>query len=123
MEKAHLKALAKKVVSDHLTSTKLSPKEVKTADGPMPGAVASKSGRHPWGLTLNLEHETLQKLGMDHLPQVGSEMHLAAKGKVTSAEERDHGNGPRRSATVQVTHMAVAHGKHSAKKAAPKAGK
>jgi hypothetical protein len=108
---------ARRVVSDHLVSTKLSAAEVKKADGPaLPGVGGRTKGRHPWGLTLNLEHETLGKLGMKALPAVGSDVTVHARARVTSAEERERegGGGKRRSVSLQVTHMAVG-GKHTAR--------
>lgn len=104
---------ARKVVSDHqqkLVSTKLTAAEAKKADGPMMTSPSKAKGRHPWGLTLDLEHETLAKLGIDALPAVGTDVHVHAKARVTSAEERQsEGSGTRRSMRLQVTHMALAH--------------
>lgn len=38
---------------------------------------------YPWGLCLNLEAEELDKLGITKLPEVGSEMELCVRVKVT----------------------------------------
>ncbi len=43
--------------------------------------------RYPWGLQIRLEKSDLDKLGMDQLPAVGDEFHIAAVGRVTSVSQ------------------------------------
>lgn len=74
------------------------------------GAVAMPSNPHddfPYGTRLELDHETLKKLGHTSLPKVGDKFHLRAKAKVTSASEHSHegDEGSRRSVSLQITHM------------------
>lgn len=61
---------------------------------------------YPWGLSLRLERESLEKLGMANLPPVGTEVHFVAKAKVTSVEQSAReGNDEFRCVALQVTHM------------------
>lgn len=68
---------------------------------------ADKREDYPYGLRIELDHEGMKKLGMKKLPKVGSLMKLAAHAKVTSARESsDEGDtSPRRSASMQITHL------------------
>ncbi len=116
--KADARKLAAKLVAGSLTSTKLTKAEVKKDNGVMPMGGAAKA-RHPWGLSLSLDSTTLKKLGIDKLPAVGTEMKIAATAKVDRAEESEsEDSGKRRSVSLQITHMAVAHSTKTARKKA-----
>jgi hypothetical protein len=82
---------------------KLSPKEAKAEMMP-----SEKDGpRYPWGLTLNLDDDALEKLGMSKLPEVGETYPLAATCEVTAVSASDtQGGGVRRSLTLQITALA-----------------
>jgi len=75
--------------------------------------------KYPYGLTVNLEEESLDKLGLNTLPQAGDTMTLTAKVKVRSVESRDSDDGKRRSVSLQITSMELEGG--SAKEAVDKA--
>lgn len=60
----------------------------------------------PYGTRLELDHETLGKLGVAKLPAVGKKLRIQGHGHITSASEHTRqGEAPRRSATLQLTHM------------------
>lgn len=42
---------------------------------------------YPWGLSLSLEHDSLEKLGIKQLPTVGTEMRMTAIVKVTGVNQ------------------------------------
>lgn len=63
---------------------------------------------YPYGSRLDLDAETLDKLGLDELPGVGDEVTIHAIGKVQSTSENTYnGEKPRRSVTIQITKMSV----------------
>lgn len=91
-----------------------SPEDLKK-DRDMPMAVAMKASgpTYPYGLTISLDNETLEKLGIDgDLPSVGEMIHIAGMAKVTCASETERtteGDGKEtcRRIELQLTHMAV----------------
>lgn len=61
---------------------------------------------YPWGLSLHLEVDSLEKLGMQQLPNIGQEMQLVATVKVTSVNQSAReGQDENRSVGLQLTHM------------------
>jgi hypothetical protein len=61
---------------------------------------------YSYGTRLHLGEDELEKLGHDENPEVGTEHHMFVKGKVThSTHDQDEGGDPRRSITIQITHM------------------
>ncbi len=83
---------------------KRSEKDLSTAAVPPEG----EQPRYPWGLSLNLEDESLKKLGVDTLPEVGVVLSLTAKVTVTSVSARDDQDGGKsRSMNLQITDMAL----------------
>lgn len=64
----------------------------------------------PFGLSIHLDDESLEKLDMKKLPPIGTEMTLTAKVKVTDISAHDSENGKDRSVGFQITDMAL-HGK------------
>jgi hypothetical protein len=61
---------------------------------------------YPWGLSLHLEGDSLDKLGMKQLPAIGAEMHVMAVVKVTSVNQSAReGQDENRSVGLQVTKM------------------
>ncbi len=64
--------------------------------------------RYPYGLTLHLENEAMEKLGMEALPEVGKSMVLMAKVKVESVSQSEREKGKvQRSMSIQITDMAL----------------
>lgn len=67
---------------------------------------------YPWGLCIRLEAKELEKLGITALPQVGAEMQLTARAKVTSvsqsaSEDRDE----ERTVALQIVAMSFTTGR------------
>ncbi len=61
---------------------------------------------YSYGTRLTLGESELDKLGHDENPSVGTEHHFFVKGRVThSSHDQDEQDEPRRSVTVQLTHM------------------
>lgn len=63
--------------------------------------------KYPWGTALDLDDETLSKLDMDKLPDVGVEVTITAKAKITRKSENEDQGGVRRSLGVQITDMSI----------------
>jgi len=61
--------------------------------------------RYPYGTCLYLDQETLEKLGMVSLPDVGEEMILTAKVKVVGVSARENTDGANKSLELQITDM------------------
>lgn len=86
-------------------SMRRSAKEKKREESPM----ATSPGRdYGWGLSVNLDHDHIAKLGMKELPAGGSKVKIMAHARVTrSSEESDEGGKPRRGMSLQITHLAL----------------
>jgi len=62
---------------------------------------------YPWGLSINLDNETLKKLGAT--PQeVGTEVMITARAIIKSTSSRESEEGTRHDACLQITDMAMA---------------
>lgn len=62
---------------------------------------------YPYGLCLCLDEDSITKLGIDPLPEVGDGAQIIAMVKVTSVSSRDTGDGPCRRVELQITHLAI----------------
>jgi hypothetical protein len=62
---------------------------------------------YPYGLSLELDHATLSKLGMKSAPASGSELTLHARCCVQSSSTRDTKGGKQHTASVQITHLSL----------------
>jgi len=68
--------------------------------------------KYSYGTRISLDHNDLDKLGIDKLPKVGSAMHLKGKVRVHSAsEEHSVGGKKRRRLELQIEHMGLHNGK------------
>jgi len=88
----------------NMTSMKMTAQEVK-AD-----TVITKEDnkpRYPWGLRVDLNDDSLSKLGITNLPAVGEKMNLMATVEVTSVSSHSSGNNNRKSVELQITEMAL----------------
>ena len=88
-----------------LVSMKRDPKTEKKqrtlAEGPNPDP-------YPYGLEVNLDEDSLQKLGIAELPAAGGVVNLAAKAKIASVSSHDSTRGgKRRSLSLQITDLAL----------------
>jgi hypothetical protein len=93
-----------------LTSMKLTKAEKKDRGGAPVAATASGDGPdYPWGLTLYLEANALDKLGVKTLPEVGVECELRGVGKVVRVGESSSENDKTRTVEVQITKLALEH--------------
>lgn len=64
---------------------------------------------YPWGLQIRLDTETIEKLGMDSLPEVESVVDVVAKGKIVSVSTSDAEKGKKnRNIEIQITDLSVA---------------
>lgn len=76
-----------------------------------PASVMTEGPRYPWGLAVNLDEESLQKLGVANLPDVENEMILVGRVKVTRTQSsQDEGGKRHRSMELQITDMALNNG-------------
>lgn len=65
--------------------------------------------KYPWGLSINLDNGSLEKLGLEQLPKIGTSMVLTARVEVSSLSEHDSvQGGSSRSLGLQITDMALA---------------
>ncbi len=69
--------------------------------------VADEGPQFPFGLTLHLDDESIDKLGAKELPEVGTDLFLYAKVEVTEVTQhaRSDGESPRRGISLQVKAM------------------
>lgn len=66
------------------------------------------SDAYPYGLRLDLNNDSLDKLKMDDLPKVGKTVKITAEASVERVEESTSSKGvPRRSVALQITKMKV----------------
>lgn len=93
-----------------LKSMKLDAAELKKRQEPATAMVADQPV-YPWGLSVGLEEEALDKLGIETLPEVGGELMLVAKVKVTSVSSNEHtgskGKHKHRNVQLQICEMAL----------------
>lgn len=90
-----------------LTNMKLTSKEKKSYSTVSSG-LADKGPDYPWGLTINLEKEAINKLGIDiRNMKVGAEVSLMAKAKITSVSERKDNEGESQSLSIQITDISL----------------
>ena len=75
-----------------MINLKAEPKPHKDADTMM-CAPCYDEPAYPYGLTLSLNRETLDKLGIKGLPAVGAVMKIVAKAVVTSVSQRQEADG------------------------------
>jgi len=63
---------------------------------------------YPWGLKVHIDDDTMRKLGIDALPEVGAEFMLKAKCFVCSVSYNDSENSKEHmSMSLQITDMAL----------------
>jgi hypothetical protein len=71
-----------------------------------PATIAADAPIYPWGLSLTLDEESLDKLGID-LPKVGKRLMVAARVDVTAVSSNKSESGERRSVSLQITDLSV----------------
>ena len=76
------------------------------------GSEVDDGPRYPYGLRLDLNDDSLEKLGITALPKVGTEMTITAKVTVTSVSAYDsQGGEPEQNVCLQITDMEIGAGK------------
>lgn len=79
------------------------PQEAKAQVGLTPESDAPK---YPWGLEISLNDDSLDKLGIETLPAVGTAVTIVAKATVSSTSERaTESDGACASMCLQITEM------------------
>ena len=82
-----------------------------------PSVVAYDKPQYPYGLEISLDNDSLKKLGIDELPEVGSILMIKAKVIVKSTSENESLNyGENYCMCLQITDMEIGEGKSSAAK-------
>jgi hypothetical protein len=91
-------------------SMRLPKDKAKEMENAVPPVSDGKGPKYPWGLQLRLENESLDKLGITTLPEVGKECRVVGVAKVVSVEQRDREGGEtRRHVELQITKLAIEH--------------
>uniref|UniRef100_A0A6M3XM12 Uncharacterized protein n=1 Tax=viral metagenome TaxID=1070528 RepID=A0A6M3XM12_9ZZZZ len=92
-----------------LKSMKLTAKQAKTMDSP--SAVSPSKPKYPWGLSISLEKEALDKLGIEISDfDVGEIVSIAAKARITRITISDGTDYQERSMNIQIEKMALNQG-------------
>lgn len=87
-----------------MVNMKMSKKEVKNM---MPEKV--EQPKYPYGLCLELDGESLEKLGIKELPDVGDKMMVVAKVEVKSVSQSEYQKGEEnKHVSLQITDMELA---------------
>ena len=88
-----------------MVSMKREKKEMEEAT-PVPVSPSSKDD-YPYGLRISLEDDSLEKLGLKEMPEVGKSMKMEAMCKVcgTSSNQSEGDEGPRKRLEIQLTDM------------------
>lgn len=87
-----------------LVNMKLTPEEAKEESG---CCSPSSDGdpAYPYGLSVNLCDEVLQKLGITTLPTVGTTLMLTARVEVTNTSQYENQDGKEININLQITDM------------------
>ncbi len=73
-----------------------------------PSSVAQEESKFPFGLSLHLNSDSLDKLGIATLPEVGASFNLMAVTVVEAISEfESEESGKERTLTLQITDMAL----------------
>ncbi len=70
-------------------------------------AIAPEVPRFPWGLSVRLEEESIEKLGLEDLPAPGKSMNMVAVVRVESASVHVSDSGKKRNLTLQITDLGL----------------
>lgn len=88
-----------------MINMKMSKEEAKEYTEPQP----SDAPQYPYGLSIDLDDDSLEKLGITELPKVGAEMMITARVVVTSTSSYDtQGGEPEARVCLQITDMELA---------------
>lgn len=87
-----------------LHSMKMTSSEAKAQSTP----AEVDAPRYPWGLAITLDQDSLDKLDMTGLPDVGEEYLIGGCVKVTSVSSNEHEGGKHKSVSLQITELGLA---------------
>lgn len=88
--------------TSHLIDMSRTQEEVKEASNPK-----ANISKYPWGLSIRLGKDELEKLGVDHEDfEVGGVYHIHALVKVTSVSANEDETGENCCIELQITHLA-----------------
>jgi hypothetical protein len=91
-----------------MTNMKMSPSEAKEYASP---SALAEAPQYPYGLRIDLNDESLEKLGIGELPAVGSKKVLYAIAEVVRVSHDESMGGPaRKSLTLQITDLSCKSG-------------
>ena len=76
-------------------------------DHMMPSPTSPTAPEYPYGLCLQLDTKTLEKLGIKELPKLGAKLTLNAKVIVSYVMEREDIYGGDRNMGLQITDMSL----------------
>lgn len=82
------------------------PKEIAEDGAPLEAASPSQN-LYPYGLSICLTNEELDKLDLDDDVDTGDTVHLFCLAKVTTVTKTDTTDGPKCRVEMQITHIAV----------------
>lgn len=89
-------------------------KNMKRSESEMEGkpeTMACEPSPYPYGLCISLDEESLSKLGVEKLPQIGTKVLLMAKATVESVEARATQEGKYRNMRLQITDLELSDAK------------
>ncbi len=82
------------------------PEEAKEYAGDMCCGPDENGPKYPYGLTIHLCDDSIEKLGITSLPMVGTKVNIMAVAVVTSIEQRQDSKGENEtSMSLQITQM------------------
>lgn len=85
-----------------LINMEMSKEEAKEETQPSP----ADAPKYPWGLCITLNDDSLEKLGVDSLPEVETEVTIVAKAQVSrTSAYQSNGGEAERSMELQITDM------------------
>ena len=92
-----------------LTDMKLSRKKNPGKENPETEATPSSGDDrdYPYGLSLILDKDSLKKLGMEELPEVGETCMIHAAGEITRVSQSVSDSGENKSVEIQITKLSV----------------
>lgn len=91
-----------------MTSLARSKAEMEARQGSNEIAVSS-TDKYPYGVSLNLSNDELEKLGITELPELGDEYAVVGIAKVTRASQSASTSGQDTSLELQLTHLKLTH--------------
>lgn len=95
-----------------ITAAEQKERDERMSPGMVTGGHDHYRDRYPYGLELRLDNETLEKLGLDKLPNAGKTVRIEAVAFVSSAQVREQTKDgkksePSRSLELQIRKLAV----------------